>query len=178
MHLEKEPAIHPTAQVEACRLGEYVAIGKKSRVAQTVMGDYSYCADENHIAGARIGRFTAIASHVRINPGWTTEGKEGEGEQKPVHIGSDVQIGCDATIMGGVTIGDGAVIQPLAVVTRDVAPYEVVAGTPARHLKFRFPPETIRKIEKSGWWKWSRDQLFHRLADLEDVETFCEKYGG
>ncbi|EKO3398117.1 type B chloramphenicol O-acetyltransferase [Vibrio fluvialis] len=74
-------------------------------------------------------------------------------------IGNDVWIGSEAMIMAGVTIGDGAVIASRAVVTKDVAPYEIVGSNPAKHIRFRFEPEQIEKLLEMQWWHWCDAQL-------------------
>ncbi|ELO4020660.1 type B chloramphenicol O-acetyltransferase [Vibrio fluvialis] len=74
-------------------------------------------------------------------------------------IGNDVWIGSEAMIMAGVTIGDGAVIASRAVVTKDVAPYEIVGSNPAKHIRFRFEPEQIEKLLEMQWWHWRDSQL-------------------
>ncbi|MCG6391103.1 type B chloramphenicol O-acetyltransferase [Vibrio fluvialis] len=74
-------------------------------------------------------------------------------------IGNDVWIGSEAMIMAGVTIGDGAVIASRAVVTKDVAPYEIVGSNPAKHIRFRFEPEQIEKLLELQWWHWRDSQL-------------------
>ena len=74
-------------------------------------------------------------------------------------VGNDVWIGSEAMIMAGVTIGDGAIIASRAVVTKDVAPFEVVGSNPAKHIKFRFSPEEISKLSEMKWWLWSDEQL-------------------
>lgn len=95
-----------------------------------------------------------------------------------VAIGNDVWIGARAIILSGVTIGDGAVIGAGAVVPRDVPPYAVVAGNPARVLRFRFDDETIAALLALRWWDWPDE----RIAALEDafygpVATFLERAG-
>jgi acetyltransferase-like isoleucine patch superfamily enzyme len=93
-------------------------------------------------------------------------------EYTEVKIGNDVWIGEDVIIPGGVTIGDGAVIASRAVVTRDVAPYSVVGGVPARHIKFRFGEDQIKKLQAIKWWdrdeQWLRDnfKLFLNVNDF------------
>jgi chloramphenicol O-acetyltransferase type B len=74
-------------------------------------------------------------------------------------IGNDVWIGSEAMIMAGVTIGDGAVIASQAVVTKNVAPYEIVGSNPAKHIRFRFEPEQIEKLLEMQWWHWRDSQL-------------------
>ncbi|EKO3390793.1 type B chloramphenicol O-acetyltransferase [Vibrio fluvialis] len=74
-------------------------------------------------------------------------------------IGNDVWIGSEAMIMACVTIGDGAIIASRAVVTKDVAPYEIVGSNPAKHIRFRFEPEQIEKLLEMQWWHWRDSQL-------------------
>lgn len=76
-----------------------------------------------------------------------------------VIIGSDVWIGANATILSGVHIGDGAVIGASSVVTRNVPPYGIVAGNPAKLARFRFTEDEIRRLEELGWWNWSDSKL-------------------
>ena len=76
-----------------------------------------------------------------------------------VTLGNDVWIGSGATILSGVTIGDGAVVAAKAVVTRDVRPYSVVAGNPAREVKRRFDEATSERVRAMAWWDWPEDRL-------------------
>ena len=91
-------------------------------------------------------------------------------------VGNDVWIGHNAVVMGGVTLGDGAVVGAGAVVTHDVAPYEIVGGVPARHIGWRYAPEVIAAMERIRWWDWSHETLKERLRDFDDVERFCARY--
>lgn len=81
-------------------------------------------------------------------------------------IGNDVWIGSEAMIMAGVKIGDGAVIASRAVVTKDVAPYEVVGSNPAKHIKFRFSQSEIEQLLEMAWWTWQDEQLTGVMALL------------
>ena len=74
-------------------------------------------------------------------------------------IGNDVWIGYEAVIMAGVHIGNGAIIAARAVVTKDVPPYTIVGGVPARPIRKRFEEETIRKLETLQWWDWSAEKI-------------------
>lgn len=76
-----------------------------------------------------------------------------------VTIGNDVWIGRGATIMAGVNIGDGAVIAARAVVTKDVMPYSIVGGVPARYIRKRFADETIELLLKISWWEWDDEKI-------------------
>lgn len=82
-------------------------------------------------------------------------------------IGNDVWIGSEAMIMAGVTIGDGAVIASRSLVTKDVAPYEVVGSNPAKHIKYRFTGEQIQMLLELKWWCWS-DELI-----ASNIELLC-----
>lgn len=78
-------------------------------------------------------------------------------------IGNDVWIGYEAVIMAGVYIGDGAVIAARAVVTKDVPPYTIVGGTPARKIRMRFEEETIAKLQQIQWWNWPVEKIRRSL---------------
>jgi len=81
-------------------------------------------------------------------------------------IGNDVWIGYETVIMGGVHIGDGAIIASRAVVTKDVAPYTVAGGVPAREIKKRFDAETIDKLQQLQWWDWPFEKIRRHLPDI------------
>lgn len=88
--------------------------------------------------------------------------------KKDTQIGNDVWIGYDATIMPGVTIGDGAIIATRAVVTKDVGPYEIVGGNPAKVIRKRFDEETIDFLLKLQWWNWPIERIReHVLAIMK-----------
>ena len=83
-------------------------------------------------------------------------------------IGNDVWIGYEAVIMAGVHIGDGAVIAARAVVTKDVPPYTIVGGTPARKIRMRFEEETIAKLQQIQWWNWPVEKIRQSLPYIMD----------
>ena len=139
--------------------------------------------------GTCIGRYCSIAEGVRI----LTENHPMEfksthgfffnpelkycgdylGERKPLKIGNDVWIGYNAIIMPSVSqIGDGAVVAAGAVVNKDVPPYAVVVGNPARVVRFRFSPDTIEALLESKWWERSIDEILPEVEDyLHPLES-------
>lgn len=101
-------------------------------------------------------------------------------EQLPIRgdtiIGNDVWIGYKSTIMPGVTIGDGAIIGTHSVVTKDVEPYSVVGGNPAKLIRKRFSDEQIERLEQLAWWNWSIEQITASLPLIVsgDIEKLCQ----
>jgi acetyltransferase-like isoleucine patch superfamily enzyme len=96
----------------------------------------------------------------------------------PVVIGNDVLVAFEALIMSGVTIGDGAIVAPRAVVLRDVQPYEIVGGNPAKHLKWRFDEETRAALLRIRWWDWPDEKVRRHRAEIDspDVQGFIERH--
>ena len=82
-------------------------------------------------------------------------------------IGNDVWIGYEAVILAGVTIGDGAIIGTRAVVTKDVPPYTIVGGVPAKPIKKRFSEETISALLEIQWWSWSEERIARNIGDIQ-----------
>lgn len=83
-------------------------------------------------------------------------------------IGNDVWIGYDAIIMAGVTIGDGAIIGTRAVVTKDVEPYSIVGGVPAKEIRKRFSTDIIARLQELQWWNWDTDIIRNSIKAIQD----------
>ena len=95
---------------------------------------------------------------------------------KNVNIGNDVWIGTNATILPGVNVGDGAVIGTEAVVTKDVPPYAIVGGNPAKIIKYRFDEETIAKLLQIKWWDLSHKMIIENIDQFFDVEDYINQF--
>jgi virginiamycin A acetyltransferase len=141
------------------------------------IGSYSYLGKNCSVSAAEIGRYCSIGDSVIIGPGehdmthvsTSTEFQSDAFEsltRDPCVIGHDVWIGAQSIILRGVTIGNGAVIGANSVVTRDVAPFEVVAGSPARVIKTRFDAGRAQQITDSEWWLSDRDDAAKIIAEL------------
>lgn len=99
--------------------------------------------------------------------------REKERSNPPVEIGNDVWIGSNAVILCGVKIGDGAVIAAGAVVTKNVPPYGVVGGVPAKIIRYRFPPHIVASLLRIKWWDWTMEEFEANFELLYDPELFC-----
>jgi phosphonate metabolism protein (transferase hexapeptide repeat family) len=193
------PTIHPTARVTKSRLGEWTEIGREVRMHESEFGRYSYCMGRCQFDFTTIGKFTSIASDVRLGPAEhpierptqhhmtyrrakyslaETDGEEvfARRRENSVEIGHDVWVGHSATAMPDVTIGTGAIVGAGAVVTTDVDPYEIVAGVPAEPIDRRFDDEIAERLMNTQWWNWSRETIEKRFAEFRDLNTFIEKY--
>jgi hypothetical protein len=175
-------------------------VGARASLTETVLGDYSYVIHDSQIIHADIGKFCSIASFARVNPGnhpldraalhhfsyrsrQFDLGEEDEAffqwrRSHKVTLGHDVWVGHGAVILPGVTVGTGAAIGAGAVVSRDVKPFHVVAGVPARSIRERFPREVAEGLLRIGWWHWPHERIWEALQDFRLLSAleFVEKY--
>jgi virginiamycin A acetyltransferase len=138
-------------------IGDKLIIGKFCQIATNVK--FIMNGGNHHLGGFSSFPFIIFKSYWPEVPFI-------ENRKKDTVIGNDVWIGYDATIMPGVTIGDGAIIGTRAVVTKDVAPYEMVGGNPAQVIRKRFDEETIAFLLKLQWWNWPIEQIKTHVLDI------------
>lgn len=163
-----------------------------SHLVGTVFGKHSFCGYDCEIINCEVGSFCSIANNVKIGGGvhpmdWVSmspvfyEGRDSVKAKFSEHkrnpslrtvIGHDVWIGQSAIIKQGVTIGTGAVIGMGSIVTKNVAPYSIVAGCPSKELKKRFDNETVDGLLNSKWWDLGDEKLFHYAKYFTDPKKF------
>lgn len=176
---------------------EAVACGRATAGPHTY-GGYRVDVGRGERAHVHIGDYCSIATGVRFVVGgnhrpdwvstypfrvlWGLSGAWTDGHPRPeedIVVGNDVWIGADALILPGVNIGDGAVVGARAVVARDVRPYAIAAGVPARELRRRFGDEHVEALLKLRWWEWPEEQVRAHvdLLSSPDVETLLAVAG-
>lgn len=158
----------------------------------TKVGDYTFVGDHVFVDHcAQIGSFCSISREVNIgmvnhaldfvstsdyfsrpNKGWLEESKHNPRHTGKVEIGHDVLISAKAVVLMGVKVGHGAVIGAGAVVTKDVPPYAIVGGVPARIIRYRFDEETIKKLLESKWWTYPASELLKRAELFNNPKAF------
>ncbi len=109
-----------------------------------------------------------------LDPKNITEAWDNKGD---IIIGNDVWIGYEAVIMSGVKIGDGAIIGTRAVVTKDVPPYTIVGGVPAKPIRRRFDDETVKKLLNLRWWDWEKEKIQKNIPAIQrgDISALCRE---
>lgn len=197
------PFVHPDCQISDSRFGSYVEIGAGTRIANSRFGDYSYCDRTCDIANTQVGKFANIASFTRIgatdhpmdkaslhhfhyrSASYWDDADDDEAwfqhrASRTTFVGHDSWIGHAAIIKPDVTIGHGAVVASGAIVTKDVAPYMIVAGIPAVPIRSRYPDDIADRMMALAWWDWSHQDLRAALADFRSlpVKAFLDKYEG
>jgi len=184
-------------------LAERILVSDDTRIK---IGCYSYGKPKAFIwhvdERIEIGKFCSLSDSVLIFSGgehnidWVTTyplryafkdpqaGKDGHPTSKgPVIIGNDVWIGYGVIIVSGVTIGDGAVIGSGSIVSKDIPPYAIAVGNPAKVIKNRFTDEQISNLLKIRWWDWSIDKIKEAIpylcsSNIDEFIEFSKKYSG
>ena len=185
---------------QSSRLGKHVELRTGAAVFGSTVGRWTYFGEYTMVMHTEIGAFCSIAPNVIIgggthptrgfvstcplfysehkgNPWGKASDPTGifHGENPKTYVGNDVWIGYGASILPGVRVGDGAIIAAGAVVTKDVQPYEIVGGVPAKHLRLRFDANDIAWLLELKWWRWPDERLKASRAGFSNVERLRQE---
>ncbi|SJZ70099.1 DapH/DapD/GlmU-related protein [Anaerorhabdus furcosa] len=198
--ITKKPTINSNCIIHECDLKEYTEVGCSNRLENVDLGKFSYTGEYCILQNVIVKNFSNIAAMVRI--GATDHPIErptlhhftyrrrmfGLADEDDVEffktrasrittIGHDTWIGHGAIIKPGITLGNGCVVGSGAVVTKDVEPYAIVVGNPARVLKYRFNTQQIEALEKISWWNWPAEKVIQNWQDFVlPIDEFIKKY--
>lgn len=183
------------------RIGQYSKFGKRVSINDSEIGSYTYISENSKLDNCRIGKFCSIASDVKVissthptrnfvstSPVFHSLKKQCgitfvkerlfdeilSVDGRTVIIGNDVWIGQGAKIIGGHTIGDGSIVAAGAVVTKDIPPYAIVGGVPAKIIRYRFDQDQIKQLLSLKWWNKNEDWIMKHLSEFEDVEQLLK----
>ena len=185
-----------SSRVEYSKVSSKAKVWGGCKVFHSTIGDYSYLGQNSRLIYAHVGKFCSIGGNCAIGMGshsiknistspiftakknaigvsWSHENTFEE--YKLIEIGNDVWIGQRVMMMGGVHVGHGAVIGAGAVVTKDVPPYAIVAGVPAKLIRYRFPQEQIDALLANPWWNYPDKKLRERIKLFQDSDNIDEK---
>lgn len=164
-------------------------------LSNVVLGDFSYVGEKAVIRNSKIGKFCSVAPNAIIGTGihpthmvstypifYSTK-KQGQitfvekdyiEETREIIVGNDVWIGTNAIIHDGITIGDGAIIASGAIVTKNIPPYAIYGGVPAKLIKYRFNQNEVLNLRKSEWWNKDIAWLKKNVLKFHNIDKFIE----
>ena len=156
-------------------------VHKGACVSSSIVGYGTYVGENTFLPNCLIGRFCSIASNVKVVV--ATHPTSKFVSTSPMFFstlkqsgGNDVWIGENAMIKGGIRIGDGAIVAMGACVTKDVPPYAIVGGVPAKIIRYRFTEEQINYLKDLQWWNKPLDWIERNASDFENISEFSNKH--
>ena len=180
------------------KVGDYVKLYPYAKLNHSEVGSYTYIGANTVVSRTKIGKFCSIGPNCLIGPGKhpthyvatspafysrkarlcvTFSNSEYFEEFSQINIGNDVWIGEGVLIMGGVEIGDGAIIAAKSVVTKDVPSYAICGGIPAKLIRYRFSQEIIQILLSVKWWNKDESWLRHNFKSFHDIKLFLSLFG-
>ena len=184
--------------IRQCHFEDYVTLYDNVHIHSSSVGALTYIQSDSIVLNTKVGRFSSIAHDVSCGLGLhpssgvvsnhpsfysirrqaqiTFADKDYFQEFMESRIGNDVLIGTGAVIKDGVTVGDGAIIGAGAVVTKDVSPYSIVGGVPAKLIRYRFTEDQISALLRIRWWEKDLNWIRANWQYFLEVDTFLQKF--
>ena len=176
--------------IRSCKIDKRTWIGHRSNLINVTIGKYSYVGVNNSICNCNIGSFCSIGSYCAIgggvhpldklstSPVFYDKGNcfrtcnfianpENNLKVPTVTLGNDVWVGENCFIKAGITIGDGVIIGAHSVVTKDIPSYAIIAGAPAKIIRYRYNEDKIKELLEMQWWNWDDSQIQDNLYLFE-----------
>jgi len=193
---DKKIKIGYMASAINCSFSQYNKLAEEVNIENTSLGDFTYISLRTRISNASIGKFCSIGPDCKIGLGMhpsntfvtthpaffstakqsllTFADKNYFDESKTVTIKNDVWIGANVTVLDGVQISNGVIVAAGSVVTKDIPPYAIVGGVPARIIKFRFDENQIDKLLKTKWWDMDVEFLRKNYKSFHNIKDFIK----
>lgn len=193
VHFEGRNSVFTNTALSNCEIGTCTYISRNCKLYNVKIGKFCSIANDVHTCNGQhptskfVTTFPSFYydtdeqigfSFHKGQPLFDTLRLASGSNKYEVVIGNDVWIGSHVLLMPGVTIGDGAVIAAGSVVSKDVDPYTVVGGVPAKAIKKRFTESQIEKLANVKWWDWPNDVIENRYREFDNIDKFIAKYYG